>query len=98
MVRQSVFRVGRVTVYLRGTTWYLRYHEYGRRRQVRATKNRDGSRQLAAQVNAQLELGAPAATSFEPIGFPELRRCWLDHHEDVLRSSVATVERYRSAS
>ena len=28
----NCFRVGRVTVYLRGRTWYLRYHEQGRRR------------------------------------------------------------------
>jgi integrase len=92
------FRVGRVTVYLRGRTWYLRYHEAGRRRQVRATTDRKASRQLAAQVNAQLEAQTPAATSFEPIGLPDLRRAWLDHHEYVLRSAVSTIDRYRSAT
>lgn len=35
MSRQSSLRIGRVTAYLRGTVWYLRYHENGRRRQVR---------------------------------------------------------------
>src|SRR3954447_22125527 len=97
MAKQKRLRVGRVTVYLRGKTWYLRYRENGRRHQVRAATDRDVSRQLAAQVNAQLEVGAPAATSFEPI-VTELRRRWLDHHEHVLRSSVATIDRYRSAS
>jgi hypothetical protein len=36
--------------------------------------------------------------SFEPIRIPELRDPWLAHHEDVLRSSLATVRRYRTAS
>jgi hypothetical protein len=51
----------------------MRYHEQGRRRQVRAGADRDATRQLAAQVNAQLETGAPAATSYEPITIDDLR-------------------------
>lgn len=98
MARQASFRVGRVTVYLRGKVWWLRYHENGRRRQVRGATDKDAARQLAAQVNAQLEMGAPAATSFEPVAISELRRRWLGHHEDVLRSSVATINRYRTAT
>jgi integrase len=92
------FRVGRVTLYLRGRTWYLRYHEAGRRRQVRAAPCRKAATQLAAQVNAQLEAELPAATSFEPITPAELRQQWLDHHEHVLRSAVSTIDRYRSAT
>jgi integrase len=92
--QQKDFRVGRVTVYQRGSMWYLRYRENGRRCQVRAASDKDQARQLAAQVNAQLECGAPAATSFEPINLPR----WLDHHEDVMRSSVSTINRYRTAS
>jgi integrase len=98
MATPKPFRVGRVTVYPRGNAWYLRYHEHGRRRQVRGGTDKDATRQLAAQVNAQLEACVPAATSFEPLDIPELRRRWLDHHEHVLRSSVATVDRYRAAS
>ena len=98
MAKSKGFRVGRVTVYPRGQVWYLRYHEHGRRRQVRAATDKAAARQLAAQVNAQLETGAPAATSFEPVSLPELRRRWLDHHEHVLRSSVATINRYRTAT
>jgi hypothetical protein len=86
------FRVGRVTVHQRGRTWYLRYRENARRHQVRAGTDKDSSRRLAAQVNAQLESGAPAACSFEQISIPELRERWLDHHEHVLRSSVTTTD------
>jgi integrase len=98
MSRQKNFRVGRVTAYARGSMWYLRYHENGRRRQVRASADKDASRQLAAQVNAQLEVGAPAMTSFESVGLSDLRKRWLDHHEHVLRSALSTINRYRTAS
>ena len=43
---------------------------------------------MAAQINSQLEVGIPSALSFEPISIPELQRRWLEHHEQVLRSSV----------
>ena len=98
MTKQALFRVGRVSVYLRSQMWYLRYHEHGVRRQVRAARSRPAARQLAAQVNAQLESGSPVATSFEPMAITELRQRWLDYHEDVLRSSTATINRYRTAT
>jgi integrase len=98
MTHPKTLRVGKVTVYLRGSVWYLRYHEQRRRRQVRAGPDKDAARRLAAQVNGQLENGLPAATSFEPLSLPDLQRRWLDHHEHVLRSSLATIHRYRTAT
>jgi integrase len=92
------FRVGKVQAYLRGKVWYLCYHDNGQRRRPRVGPDREAARQLAAQVNAQLEVGAPATLSFEPITVPELRRRWLEHHELVLRSSVRTIQRYRTAT
>jgi hypothetical protein len=92
------FRVGKVRAYRRGKVWYLCYHEHGQRRRPRVGPDQEAARQLAAQVNAQLQLGAPVALSFEPICIPELRRRWLEHHEQVLRSSVQTVYRYRTAT
>ena len=56
MSKRNTLRVGRVTVYLRGRTWYLRYFEHGRRRQVSGGSDKTTCRQLAAQVNAT---GAP---------------------------------------
>jgi integrase len=99
MRKKSVsFRVGKVQAYLRGQVWYLCYHENGQRRRPRVGTNREAARQLAAQVNAQLEVGAPAALSFEPISVPGLRCRWLEYHELVLRSSVRTIQRYRTAT
>jgi integrase len=92
------FRVGSVQAYLRGRIWYLCYHENGKRRRPRVGPDREVARQLASQTNAQLELGAPAVLSFEPIAVSDLRDRWLSHHELVLRSSVATISRYRTAT
>jgi integrase len=92
------FRVGKVQGYLRNQVWYLCYHEHGKRRRPRIGADRAAAMQLAAQINAQLSIGAPAAPSFEQISIPDLRQRWLDHHEHVLRSSVQTIRRYRAAT
>jgi hypothetical protein len=60
--------------------------------------NLEAARRLAAQTNAQLETGDVAMFSFEPIAIPELRRRWLEHHKHLLRSSVHTIARYRTAT
>jgi integrase len=92
------FRVGRVSAYLRGKVWYLRYHEAGQRRQPRVGPDRVEAKKLAAEINAQLEVGAPSALGFEPIPIPEVRERWLEHHEHIRRSSVNTVRRYSAAT
>jgi integrase len=92
------FRVGQVQVYLRGRIWYLCYYENGKRHRPRVGPDREAACQLAAQTNSQLAIGAPAVLSFEPIAIPELRDRWLRHHEQVLRSAVPTINRYRTAT
>ncbi|HKB35830.1 MAG TPA: tyrosine-type recombinase/integrase [Gemmataceae bacterium] len=96
--KSTSFRVGRVQGYLRGKVWYLCYHDHGQRHRPRLGPDREAARQLAAQINAQLEIGAPTALSFEPISIPDLRHRWLEHHEQVLRSSIQTINRYRTAT
>jgi len=49
-------------------------------------------------VNAQLETGATTSLSFEPIPIKDLRSQWLEHHEQVRRSSVQSINRYRTAT
>ena len=92
------FRIGKVSGYCRGRVWYLCYHENGSRRRPRVGPDKAVARNLAAQVNGQLASGAPAALSFEPVSLPELRERWLGHHEQVLRSSVHSIRRYRTAT
>ncbi len=96
--KSTTFRIGRVRVYLRGRVWYLCYHEDGRRHQPRIGPDRDVARQMAAEINAQLEVGVPSVLWFQPVSFADLRQRWLDYHEHVLRSSVATVRRYRQST
>jgi len=91
-------RVGRVTIYLRANVWYIYYYEDGRRVRRRIGRSLHEAKQLAAQVNAQLATHTRAILSFQPISIPQLRQQWLAHHEHVLRSSTATIRRYRAAT
>ena len=92
------FRVGKVSAFLRGRVWYLAYFENGRRCRPRVGPDREAARQLAAHTNAQLEVGAPTPLSFEPLSVEKVRERWLQYHEHVVRSSVATVNRYRTGT
>src|SRR5580698_2026424 len=96
--KTAPFRVGRVRVFRRGRIWYLAYFEQGQRRQPRVGPDRSAAKQMASEINGQLEVGAPSALGFEPISIPDLRDRWLDNHEHVRRSSVQTIRRYRSAT
>ncbi len=53
---------------------------------------------MAAQIHSQLGTGAPAALSFDAVTLNELQVRWLRHHEQVLRLSVQTINRYRTAT
>ncbi|MEZ6124819.1 MAG: hypothetical protein R3C49_16855 [Planctomycetaceae bacterium] len=94
MARATSFRIGKVRGDLRGKVWYLTYLENGRRLRPRVGSDRDAARQMAAQINAQLEVSAPTAFSFESIRIDELQRRWLEHHEQILRSSVHQFIRF----
>jgi integrase len=98
MAKPNSFRVGKVRADLRGKVWYLTYHEDGQRIRCRVSSDRKTAQQMAAQVNAQIEVSAPTAFSFEAIGIDQLQERWLKHHEHVLRSSVHTIRRYRTAT
>jgi len=95
---KTSFKVGRVRVYLRGRMWYLCYYEGGRRKRYRAHTDRKTARRMAAELNAQIETGAPTSFSFDRVSLSELRKRWLNHHENVKRSSLHTIRRYRSAT
>ncbi|MFM7149468.1 MAG: hypothetical protein ACKO23_06460 [Gemmataceae bacterium] len=58
------FHIGKVRGYLRGQIWYLSFFEQGRRRRPRVGPDRETARQLAAQINTQLEVGALTALSY----------------------------------
>ena len=96
--RSARKRVGRVSYYCRRGTWHLYYRDGRRPVRRRVADNEADAARAAAVVNGQLAAAAPTPFSFTPLSVAELRRRFLDHHEQVLRSSLATVRRYRSAS
>jgi hypothetical protein len=61
--KSTTFRIGRVRGNRRGKVWYLTYHEHGRRHRPRVGPDKEAVRQLAAQINSQLESGTPAPLS-----------------------------------
>jgi integrase len=87
-----------VSLYFHHGAWWLYYRQDGSPVRRKAGGSRAEAEQLAAQVNAQLATGAPTLFAFTPVGVPELRRQFLDYHEFTLKSSLATVQRYRAAT
>jgi len=91
-------RVGRVSLYLHHGAWWLYYRDGGNPVRRKIGQSHDDAEQVAAQVNSQLTSGAPSLLAFSPISVPELRQQFLFYHEKVLKSSMATVCRYRAAT
>lgn len=81
--RSDQFRIGKVQGYLRGSVWYLCYHEHGQRRWPRVGPHLEVARQMAAQINGQVEVGVLVALSFEPI--PQLDGALRARHRLPLR-------------
>lgn len=91
-------RVGRVSYYCHHGAWWIYYREQGRVVRRRVADDEQHAAQLAAQINAQLATATPTLLAFEPIDIAILRRQFLEHHEHVRRSSLATISRYRAAT
>ncbi len=91
-------RVGKVSYYFRNGSWHVYYREAGKQIRRRAGDTEQAAAQLAAQVNAQLSVEAPTLFAFTPLPVAELRKRFLDYHEQVLGSSLPTVCRYSTAT
>ena len=90
------FRVGRVSVYRHHSAWWLYFRESDRPVRRRVAETREAAERIAAEVNAQLS--AATTFAFAPITIGALREEFLRYHEQVRRSSVATIRRYRTAT
>lgn len=91
-------RVGRVSIYKHRRRWWVYYREHGRPVRKAVADDAKAAEQVAAQINLELTSAAPTLFSFRPISVAELQRNFIDSHEHVLRSSLATVSRYRTAT
>lgn len=92
------YRIGRVSLYYHHGAWWIYYREGRKPIRRNVGEHRAEADQIAAQVNAQLASGAPSLLAFTPVSVAELRSQFLDYHDQVLRSSVGTVCRYRAAT
>jgi integrase len=91
-------RIGSVSIYPHHGAWWVYYRQGGQITRRKLAPTQPEAERLAAQINAQLTQGIPTLLAFQPIGLPELRSQFLDYHEHVLKSSIATVNRYRAAT
>ena len=90
-------RVGRVSYYDRHGGWHVYYRDWARQVRRRVAANETEAERIAAQINAQLAAQSLTLLAFTPISIAELRLRFLDHHEQMLRSSPANIRRYRTA-
>jgi len=96
--RCTRLRIGKVSLYEHHGAWWLYYRDGGNQIRRRIGPDRAMAEKLASDINGQLAIDAPTPFAFAPIGIAELRTKYLQHHESVLRSSLATVNRYRAAT
>ncbi|MEX0611200.1 MAG: tyrosine-type recombinase/integrase [Pirellulales bacterium] len=96
--RKTRRRVGRVSIYLHRRRWWVYYREHGRPVRKAVADDRTAAEQVASQINLELTSSAPTLFSFRPVLVAELQRSFIDYHEHIVRSSLATVSRYRTAT
>src|SRR6188508_3042066 len=83
-------RVGRVSIYKHRRRWWVYYREHGQPVRKAVADDAKGAEQVASEINLELSASAPTLFSFRPISVAELQRTFIDYHEHVMRSSLAT--------
>ena len=92
------FRVGRVSADLYHGAWWIYFRENDRPVRRRVAETREAAERIAAEVNAQLSAATSTTFVFTPLTVGDLRDEFLRYHEQVRRSSVATIRRYQAAT
>ena len=93
----KVDRIGRVTIYRRGPSYWLYYRENGRTVRRRISGNLATARATASRVNAALEESRPTPFAFERRHIPGFIEEYLDHCKHVKGLAPRTLDRYRAA-
>jgi integrase len=91
-------RIGRVSIYPHRRRWWVYYREHGRPVRKAVADDAKAAEQIAAQINLELTASAPTLFSYRPVPVDQLQCSFIDYHEHVVRSSLATVSRYRTAT
>ena len=92
-----VQRMGHVTIYKRGKSFYLYHREPGKSVRRRVDGNLATARLVASQVNTALEERRPSPLGFERVDPERFVSGFLDYCEHVAGHAIRTVDRYRAA-
>jgi len=90
-------RIGRVTIYKRGSVYYLYCREFGKTIRRRVDGNLATARIGASKVNAAIGEGSPSLFSFRRTSPESFVIGYLDYCENVAGQAFSTVGRYRAA-
>jgi len=92
-----VERMGRVTIYKRGRTYYLYYRDRGRTVRRRVDGNLAVARLTASKVTGALEEGRESPLGFERIAPERFVAEFQEYGESVAGLAFRTVDRYKAA-
>jgi len=93
----KVDRIGPVTVYKRGTNYYLYYREKGATRRCKVNRNLNVARATASKVAAALGEGRPSPVGHSRTAPESLVAGYLAYITEVQRLAPRTRDRYRAA-
>ena len=93
----KIDRLGRVTIYRRGRSYYLYYRERGKSLRRKIDGNLTTARVAESKVNASLEEGSPSPFGYKSITVEELIAQFLSHCDEVKGLALRTLDRYRAA-
>jgi integrase len=93
----KIERVGPVTIYKRGSTYYLYYREGGVSRRQKIDGNLAVARATASKVAASLADGRPSPIGFRRTTPTQMVSGFLDYITDVQKLALRTQDRYRAA-
>ena len=93
----KVERIGQVTIYKRGLTYYLYYREAGVSRRIKVDGNLAVARATASKVGAALAECRPSPVGHKRTSPAELVAGYLGYITDVRNLALRTQDRYRAA-
>jgi len=93
----KVARLGKVSIYRRGRSYWIYFRDKGRSIRKRIDGNLAVARATASQVNVHLEQGRSSPFSFQTKPIVQVVENFLEHCRVIRGLRVRTVRRYRAA-
>jgi len=93
----KVARLGKVTIYRRGRSYWIYFRDGGRSIRKKVDGNLATARATASHVNVHLEQGRTSPFSFQTRPIAQVVNDFLEHCRDIRGLRIRSVRRYRSA-